>query len=72
MGALKIQKWVKTEMQKLGSLPIRAANPRTNVKVPKPDVRRSMPATSTIAGDVTAHHADKKVPNITQTRTKCQ
>ena len=51
---------------------MRAANPRTNVKVPKPEVRRSIPATSTIAGDVTAHHADKKVPNIIQTMTKVQ
>lgn len=51
---------------------MRAEKPRTNVSVPNPDVRRSTPAISTIAGEVTAHQADKKVPKIMEQMTKLQ
>ena len=53
-------------------LPIRAANPLTKVSVPKPEVRRSRPHISTMAGDVTAHQAERKAPNMTETMTKAQ
>ena len=53
-------------------LPIRAANPLTKVSVPKPDVRRSRPHISTMAGEVTAHQAERKAPNMTETITKAQ
>ena len=54
------------------SLPIRAANPLTKVSVPKPDVRSSRPHISTMAGLVTAHQAERKAPNMTETITKAQ
>jgi hypothetical protein len=37
------------------------------VRVPKPVVRRSRPSMDTNTGDVTATHADRNVPNITDT-----
>ena len=52
--------------------PTSAANPLTNVNVPNPEVRRSTPAISTMAGGVTAHQADKKTPNIAETTTNPQ
>ena len=54
------------------SLPIRAANPLTKVSVPKPDVSSSRPHISTMAGLVTAHQAERKAPNMTETITKAQ
>ena len=51
-------------------LPTRAAKPLTKVRVPKPEVRRSRPHISTMAGEVTAHQADRKAPNIAETTTK--
>ena len=51
---------------------MKAANPLTNVSVPNPEVRSSSSLISTIAGDVTAHHADKKAPNITDTMINAQ
>ena len=53
-------------------LPISAANPLTNVNVPKPEVKRSTPAISTMAGGVSAHQADKKHPNMAETTTNPQ
>ena len=53
-------------------VPMRAAKPLTKVRVPKPEVRRSRPHISTMAGEVTAHQADRKLPNITDTITKAQ
>ena len=47
-----------------------AAKPLTKVSVPKPDVRSSRPHISTIAGEVTAHQAERKAPNMTETITK--
>ena len=51
---------------------MRAAKPLTKVRVPKPEVRRSRPHISTMAGEVTAHQADRKLPNMTDTSTKAQ
>jgi hypothetical protein len=52
--------------------PTSAANPLTNVNVPKPEVKRSTPAISTMAGGVSAHQADKKHPNMAETTTNPQ
>ena len=51
---------------------MRAANPLTKVSVPNPEVRSSSSLISTIAGDVTAHQADRKAPNMTETMMKAQ
>ena len=53
-------------------LPTRAAKPLTKVRVPKPEVRRSRPHISTMAGEVTAHQAERKEPNMTETMMKLQ
>ena len=53
-------------------LPIRAAKPRTNVRVPNPDVSRSTPHILTMAGDVTATQAAREMPKIVQHRAKLQ
>ena len=42
------------------------------MSVPKPEVRRSRPHISTMAGEVTAHQAERKAPNMTETITKAQ
>ena len=49
-----------------------AANPLTKVKVPNPEVSRSTPHILTMAGDVTATHAAREIPNIVQQRAKLQ
>ena len=59
-------------MKLINIRPIRAAKPRTKVSVPNPEVRRSMPAISTIAGEVTAHQAERNVPKMTQVSTKAK
>ena len=46
--------------------------PLTKVNVPNPDVRSSRSHISTMTGEVTAHQADRKAPNMTQTMTKAQ
>ena len=51
---------------------MRAAKPLTKVRVPKPEVRRSRPHISTMAGEVTAHQADRKAPNMTATMMNAQ
>ena len=63
-----------TTQQKLSifNSPTSAAIPLTKVNVPNPDVRSSKSHMSTITGEVTAHQADKKAPNITETIINAQ
>ena len=56
----------------LNNSPTSAAIPLTKVNVPNPDVRSSKSHMSTITGEVTAHQADKKAPNITETIINAQ
>ena len=49
-----------------------AAKPLTKVSVPNPDVSSSSSLISTMAGDVTAHQAERNVPNMTATIMNAQ
>jgi len=51
---------------------MRAANPLTKVRVPNPEVSSSSPHISTMAGEVTAHQAERKAPNMTETMMNAQ